>query len=643
MLLSGEISMLKAMRTGAQSIVIKLVLFGLLLMAMAGLAVMDVQGMFRSGVSNTTIATIGGDKITATQFEHTVSAALREKNIPQAVANKTGIPQQILSQEINSRMFAKAAADFGLIADDAAAAANIKSILQPLVQQGLSERDALNRLLTNSGLSEAALVATIKQQIATDTLLKLISSGARAPQQMVDDALKFKYESRRGEYFKLNAADIGKVPAPSDSELKDYYKTISARFALPETRSFSLLILDRKSLGIDQKESEETLKKYYQEHTADYTTPETRVVAQVIVPDEPAAKALYDASLKTKDLQKAATGKGATFIKAQTFAEKDMPVELSPTAFQGKEGDILPPVKSPLGWHILFVKKINPGTVKSYDSVKGNIEKELTADKSAEALYEQANKIDDMLAGGKGLDDVAQQFNLKPLVLENLDANGIDVSEKKFGTALPAFDKVLEQAFRLEKGTTGPLIEAHSGEFLIVSVKDIFPAQEQPLERMRGAVLESWKQKQADDLLDRQAAKITERLKLGESFNKIAASFKKTAAATGFVTRDMDPAKEKLDRGFIPALFSLEKTGDATSIAGNDSITILRLTARRIDMPKAPPKEETASLESTLNRSLKNDILEQYRASLVARYNVTINDSLLHDMFKSQEDESGAE
>jgi peptidyl-prolyl cis-trans isomerase D len=636
--------MLKAMRTGAQSIIVKLFLFGLLLMAMTGLAVMDVQGMFRRGVSDTTVAHIGNDKISATQFERIVSMNLRQRNIPQNIANKVGLPQQILTQEINSRIYAKAAADAGIVTDDAAAAKTVKTILQPMVQQGLTEKDALNRLLTNAGLTESALVGSVKQQLATDTLVKILTSGARAPRQMVDDALKYKYEQRRADYFKLTAADVDKVSEPSEDELKEYYKTVASRFALPEYRSFAVLTLDKKSLGVEQKESAENLKKYYDEHIADYTTPETRVVAQAVAPDEASAKAVYEAATTSKDLQKAAAaaGKGkVNYIKAQTFAEKDMPVELSPAAFKGATGTILPPVKSALGWHVLYVEKVNAGAVKSFDSVKADIEKDLTADKSAEALYEQANKIDDLLAGGKTLDEVAQQYSLKPVSFDKIDAQGNDTSKKKAETTLPAFDKVLEQAFRLNKDETSQLIETPTGEFLIVSVKDIFAPAEQPLDKVRQAVLDSWKQKQSADTIDSQTAKITERLKLGESFDKVAASFGKTPASTEFLMRDTDAEKAKLDRGLIPALFGLEKTGDATATANGDSILVLRLSARRAEMPKEQSKEDLASLEAQLNRSLQDDILDQYRNSLLAKYDVTINDKLMADLFKAQEDEAG--
>ncbi len=101
-----------------------------------------------------------------------------------------------------------------------------------------------------------------------------------------------------------------------------------------------------------------------------------------------------------------------------------------------------------------------------------------------------------MLAGGKSL-DVAQQYNLKPVVLGRIDEKGNDAAGKKYATTLPAFDKVLAQSFKMKKGEASQLIETPTGEFLVASVKDVYPSEDQPFDKVRPAVLESWKQAQS--------------------------------------------------------------------------------------------------------------------------------------------------
>jgi hypothetical protein len=126
---------------------------------------------------------------------------------------------------------------------------------------------------------------------------------------------------------------------------------------------------------------------------------------------------------------------------------------------------------------------------------------------------------------------------------------------------------------------------------------------------------------------------------MGEPFDKIASSFGKTPSSTEFVTRDSGAAKANLDRGFLPALFSLEKTGDATSISTSDAVVILRLSARKTGQPKTQDKEERGTTEAALVRAMQGDILDQYRASLMDKYDVTVNDKLIEEMFRQKAEE----
>jgi peptidyl-prolyl cis-trans isomerase D len=640
--------MLKQMREGAKSVVLKTALFGLLLLAMAGLALMDVQGMFRRGVSSNTIVSFGREKLTAPEFDRLVQSTLREQRMKQSDAYRAGLPQQILRREIDSRLFAMAADDLGLQVDDALAAQQVKEILAPLVKKGLSEKAALQRVLQTYNLSEGQMVASLKEQLSTQQLLATITSGAYAPQQLVGDALKYRHEWRRGEYFTLTAGNGGDLKSPADEELKAYYDSIAGEYALPEYRTLAVLVLDKKSLGDGAKISEDKLKQYYADNIADYKTPETRIISQVIAADEESAMTIYDAALKNKDLKKSAAAAGkdkGRYRKPGVFTEAAMPVELSKPAFAGKAGTALAPIKSTLGWHVLFIAKVTPAVAKPFDSVKADIEKELAQEQISEALYEGANKIDDEIAGGKTLSEVAQERNLHKAMLEKVDSRGMGQNGKKPDVALPLFDKAVAAGFSLKKGAASQLIETPEGSFIIVSTEEIYPSEQQPFDKVRADVLARWKRNDLVKALAGKSAKIMERLKLGESFDGIARELDKPVQSTALMQRGTPAAKAKMDERLMTALFSLDRTGHATAVSGDGSVTILRLAERNIRAPQEASKEDAAAIEEILNRSLRQDLLEQYRMHLIAKYKVTINDKLMSEMYtpKDESDSGGDE
>lgn len=638
--------MLQAMRSGAKSIFIKFILFGLLVMATLGLAMMDVQGMFRTGnMGNTTVAKIGRQKITAPEFDAIYQRALRQQNITAEEGYRANLPMIVLNQEINSRIYARAAYDLGLIVDNKTAAAELKNLLAPIAAEAkISEAEALNRLLRNLGTSEGQFVNTLKNQMASEQLMKIISGPARAPRQLIDDALKYRYEWRRGEYFTLSTADLGNLPAASEEDLKAHYEAISDEFLLPEHRDFAVLAIDKKAMGVDSKVSAEDVRRYYDEHADSFATGEQRTIEQLIVADEAAAKDLLALAQGGKtfadiaaEAKKAGDSK-TTFVSAD-YSEDEMDIDLAKAAFAGDKDSISGPVKTPLGWHILKVAALKPARVPPFEEMRAAIEQDLGEEIAADAVYKRAQEIDDMIAGGQTVDEVAKAFNLKVQSFSAVTSEGTDKQGKKIETTLPDFAKIVETAYTLDEGNASPLTEASDGSFVIVETRAITKSQEQPYEAVKGEVAESLRQKKIGAAFDEKTAAITEKIQLGQSFTDIARELGKTIQKTDLIQRGNNKAADAVERGILPALFSLDKIGQTTTVAGGEKVTILRLSERRVDPPKEPKAEDVTSLRGMLDKSLQNDIVEQYRNQLMRDYRVSINEEALDNLYRPRDTE----
>ncbi|MDE1152181.1 MAG: peptidyl-prolyl cis-trans isomerase [Micavibrio sp.] len=632
--------MLSLMRSGTHSVVLKFFLFGLLLMATVGLAVMDYQGMFRNGSHSNKVAESKCATITTIEFDHLLQSAMRRENMKQEDAYRSGYPQMFLQQEMNSRLLTCAVRDLGLYVDDFTAAKQLKTMLASFTKQGgITEKEALQRLLYGLGLNESKLVDSLKAQIGIENLMRALSAGAEAPQQMIDDAMKYRFEERRGEYFTISADDA--KATPTDEDLKKYYSTISKNYMMPERRTLAVLVLDRKTLGgTDKTATPEALKDFYTAHLADYSVPAKRNISQVVAQDEATAKTVYDAALKSKDLKSAANAAGkakATFIKPADYGENDLTVEAAEPAFKANEGDVLPPVKTPLGFLVLKVEKVKAGGPRSFDDAKADVEKDFaaTSNDDSDALYSKANEIDDMVAGGKSVGDVAQSLGVGEKLLEKVDAKGLNASGAKVDAGVPAIDKVVSSGFSLAKGAVSQLIEAPTGEFLLVEARDVFPAEEQPLDKVKADITKAWQTEKAAAALDIKAAKILERLKMGESFDTVASSLGKHVERSDLTARREKP-DSKFPHGFVPALFTLDKIGQVTVVPSESSAIILRLADRSINIPQQQTKEDIESMRTMLDHSVQKDILEQYRLNLVRKYKVKFDNAAVHDMYAAK-------
>lgn len=634
--------MLKQMRSGAHSIVLKFLLFGLLLLAFVGLALMDYRGMLSGNYQSSNVATIDGEKISSVEFEQLMQQALRRQKMSTEEAYKSGYPAQYLQNEINSRVLTKNVRDLGLIVSNEEAAKQLQVMLAPFTAQGLDKKTALQTMLYNMGISEGQLVESMKAQIGVETLMKSISTGIKAPPQMAQDALKYRSESRRAEYFTVTADEAGKAEQPDDKALEEYYKKISSRFMIPESRTLAVLVVDAKSLGLSKDPTEEERKAWYEEHKDSYKVGERRVIAQLVVPKKEDADKLLTEAKSAKNLEALSKGAGkgiSTYVRSGEYTEAETPMGLA-EAFKAEKGAVIGPVETPLGFLVAQVEDIKPASVRAYDEVKSDVADAMSAaNDSGEALMKRADEIEDLIAGGKSLDEIAQQMKLKLTTLEKVTQNDLAV------TKLPAADQIFAEGFKLSKGTISQRLDAPTGEFVIVEVRDVFPAQEQPIAKVHADVLKAWNAEKKSALLDQATSKILDRLKMGEDFDSVAKSLGKKVSRTEMVRRDEHAKAAAMMKGMFPALFALDKIGQVTAIGTTaDGATILRLADRRIDEAKEPKKEELEQLRSMLDHAVQKDLLEQYRMSLLAKYKVKIDNKVLDRISKPRDenaDESG--
>lgn len=615
--------MLQLLRSGAKSVVIKTFLFGLLVLATLGLALFTGHDFSTSASHKSYVAKIDGSKLSTMQFDRMVQEAAAQQNISRKDAARAGLPQMVLLQEVNTRLFTSEARDTGLLVDDATAARHIKTLISPLTGKGMAEKDALKQFLRAYGMTEGQLVSSVKAQLANDMLLRVISEGITPAQQMLDDAMKYRYEARSGAYFTLTEADAGKIAAPTDEEIERTYNASKSVFMQPEYRSFSALVLTPKALGVDAKVTEDDMRDYYKYHPAEFGGSEKRVIRQAIVKDEDAAQKLAESGLKgAKDI-KVSTG---------TYAEGDLPAELAAPIFKAeKAGDKIAPVKSAFGWHVIELDKINKSAGKTFEAAKAEILKKLQQSKTTEAVYAKADEIDGKLAGGKPLSEVAEELALKTVTFDKVTA------DQKDSIKLPMAGKILNNVFALSKGEATQMIETPEGEFIIAEVSEIMPAAPKPLEAVRADVVRIWHQEKVAEALSAKAADLLQTIKGGESFEKAAADLGKKISTIPMVKR---ADKSDVSAPMQKSLFLIGAPGEAITVPGENSLSVLRMTDRRVDMPKEIKKDDTLAMRQILKQSLQRDIVSQYRQALMKKYDAVINEDVVSSLYDPKNEEN---
>ncbi len=627
--------MLKQMRNGAQSIIIKTILFGLLMMAMAGLAFMDVQGVLKGGLGTTTVVEYEGGKIKVAEFTRLVQDAMRQQRISEKEAIEQEIPLQVLQSELSDRLFKLAAYDIGLKVGEDVVINQVHQIISPLVEQGATQEEALERVLANSGMSEKQFIQTIKNYMSSQQLLATIASGVKAPKALTEAMLKHKHELRDGKYFVLSTDDVKKIAPPKDEELQDYYTPIMAEYATPEYRNLSVVILDNTVVEKEIQISAEQIKQTYDENVSSFVTPETRKISQAVFKDAAIAKTVATRVKKDKQLEKATKEAEEVFIKSTNFTQEDMPEEFTEAAFAAKAGDIIGPIQSPLGWHILHIEKIMAEKTATLKEATPEIKKDLKTTLIEEAIYKMATKIDDDVAGGSSLEEISKAHALGTIKLINVDSDGANAKGIKLGKALPIRDQILKAGFNLEENAVSQMLETEDNKFIVVSADKITLAKVQPLAAVKTKVLDRWIMGKKTAALSDKIMDILADIETNNSFDKQAKKLGKTVTITKATKRD----DRKADKTINNALFSLTKHHNVTSISSDKTVTILQLGKIKYEKASKPNDDEQKATERKLTETLKQDIVQQFLTYLMDKYDATINEDLIAQLYPANGEE----
>ena len=156
-------------------------------------------------------------------------------------------------------------------------------------------------------------------------------------------------------------------------------------------------------------------------------TPEKRSAQVVSVPDEAKAKALaatWKGGADWAAMQKAAQDAGGSAIALDDATEQEFPdPELAEACSPPRRIRCPDPVKGALGWHVVRVTSVTPGSDADLRRGEGGAARPVLAGKAADLMYDRANKVDDLLGSGTRLDELPSDLGLAG-VAGTLDAEG---------------------------------------------------------------------------------------------------------------------------------------------------------------------------------------------------------------------------
>jgi len=596
------------------------------------------------------IAKVGKTTVKRSEFEAILSSQIRRLSSSYDMQNESlrlMAEQRTLNNLINERLYKLESQDMGVIISDQQMKESIKNNTL-YHKDGVFRKDIFKNYVRTTGLSEYDYIEGImKPEISEGLLNEVLYDDAMLPKKMIDMIMTHEGEIRIAKLLTIPKLFKKDVATPTDEELNKYYEENKFAFVAPEYRKFSMVEITFDTISDELDLSDVSLREEYNERISEFVTDEKRTVQMMTFNDKKDADAALKKVLDGGDFMKVAIESGVSEASVNSLGtivftdiEKNQfyPEKMADTIFNMKEEAISEAQKSSRGWHFYKLLKIIPGDPKPYEKVKFLIRLEKKNNVGGELLFNLSSKVEDELAGGASLEEVAKAFNLKIKTIDNIAQDGSD-KEGKMVKDIPRYKNFLGQVFEANKGDLSDIISKNDGfSYSLFRVEDIIESKERDLSEVKTKVLIALKSEKSASISGEFSKKISDEVKAGK---KIEDKAKEVGLK---VEKSKDLYRESPERSDIPEALRVQlfdmKVGEVTQpfqdVYGNYIVAVL-------DEIKVADKEDTktglVTITEEITEDYQDDMKMQYIEEIQKKHPVTYfleNTAILQNIMQDE-------
>ena len=562
------------------------------------------------GGSGATVATVGDLEISQYEFRDRLTKSFQGfRNLEELFGKQMAFPRQALTENVLQAMINEAAMqlfvrdlNLGVHQDVIKDEVRKLSIFQD--EKGEFSLDKYTEYMKRAPYMEQQLIGSVTAGLLEKQAQSIFAAEIMPPKKVVDMLAEKSAERRSLDYvFVENNPKTQKDPG--DEKLKAFYENYENDFLTKEKRHVTYITISKAALKKDMSLSDKELKEIYMARDDLFGTPEKRVLTQFIANNKDTALKLYGALAEGKSVKNAEEMFKIKSSNLGAMTKKDLDGEVAKAVFALKKGDVTLPIKTPFGFHVLKVEKIQKKVKKPFNTVKKEVRKTVMQELLVESVIDLTNTVDEAINLGDDLETVAAQYGLD--IKQNI------ALEDGMKTPKALNDELMKNAFLSEQGEIIPLTEKANGDYVAVRIDQIIPPMPKPFKQVRKAVLKRYKMEKVDELNRAKAASLLEDLKSGKK-NLIQTGLRpqKTAMIKSNVAHKM------FTDGQLQQIFSLTKEAPYAMLdamkKGNGYFLVKLDKVKSQKVKKADLDAVTKSLQSDYKNAARQSLLTELRA-----------------------------
>jgi peptidyl-prolyl cis-trans isomerase D len=438
-------------------------------------------------------ATVGSYKVTYGDFERTYRQA--EENLRRAygqqftpeMARQTGLPMQVLDSLVNDKIMLAEADRMGIrVADE-----EIRRYILGLpvfldAEGGFVGEETYRQILRSNGLTIDDFEASVRQDLLNRRVESVLSQNLFVTDEEVEQAYRERVERAKIRFLQLPSERFAANVSLAPEEVEAFFDTRSEDYRIPEKRVVEYLLIDPGLLQESLEIPDEEIRAYYDQRPDEFTQDE-QVQARHILLRVGADRSAEEAESElTQVRQQVAAGADFAVLAGEIsedpgskirggdlgfFGRGQMVPEFEQAAFSAQPGDLVGPIRSDFGYHLIQVLDRQEAGLLPFDDARERVRSQMLGDRSRTLAESKASELADRIRA-EGLSDPAALQALADgesgVTFHTSDPFGRDDNVPGIGRAT-AFSVT---AFELETGNISDPVRVSRG-WAVIALRDV--------------------------------------------------------------------------------------------------------------------------------------------------------------------------
>ncbi|NOD63222.1 MULTISPECIES: peptidylprolyl isomerase [unclassified Ruegeria] len=575
------------------------ILMGLLMLGLAGFGATNLSGTVR------TVAQVGDESISVDEYVRELQREIR------AVEAQTGQPMQMsqardlgLDQNALARLTALAALDnevgqLGISIGDENLQQEIVAIPAFQGVDGSFDREAYRFQLEQIGMTDSEFETDLRKETARTIVQGAIMGGVEMPATLTDTMTDY-IGARRS----FTVATVGTealenpIAEPTDAQIQTYYDENGDLFTLPRTKQLTYAILSPAMLIDSVEVDQAALQKLYEDRSDEYNQPERRLVERLNFPDEQAASeakaqlevggTTFEQLVRERDLE-------LNDIDLGDVTREDLG-EAADAVFAADLDTVVGPLPSVFGPALFRINGSLAADNVPFEEAEPTLREELAAERARRLIEAQSEDINDMLAGGATLEELADETEME---LGQIDWT------RESSDEIAAYDGFRVAAEAVQEGDFPEIAFLEDGSIFALRLNEVLPRRPEPLDSARDRVAAAWLQAETNKALEDRANAVLTQLATDGDFTTTGLPFRVENALTRTAFLDDVPAD------FMNEVFQMEP-GELRVIGGNGAALLVRLDEVLPPADTDELRQLREALSAQMNQALSQNIFNAY-------------------------------